>query len=67
MRGTPLILSAVAAVTVALAGRAADPPAKAERLALWNKNAPQGDGTFEAADAFITLLADLHERGGPQS
>lgn len=34
-----------------------DPPKKAEpeRLKLWNGNAPQGDGTFEKAEAFITV------------
>ena len=37
--------------------RADDPPKKTEpeRLKLWNGNAPQGDGTFEKADAFITV------------
>ena len=30
-------------------------PAKPERIALWNNRAPVGDGTFQEADAFITL------------
>ncbi len=30
-------------------------PAKPERIGLWSKKAPTGDGTFEGADAFITL------------
>jgi acetyl esterase/lipase len=36
---------------------AADPPKKAEpeRVKLWNMNAPQGDGTFEKAEAWITV------------
>jgi acetyl esterase/lipase len=45
-----LLLAAAAAL-------AADRPARAEpeRLKLWNGNAPQGDGTFEAADAVVTV------------
>ena len=36
---------------------AADPPARVEpeRLKLWDGHAPQGDGTFEKADAFVTV------------
>lgn len=36
---------------------AADPPKKAEseRLKLWNDRAPLGDGTFEKAEAWITV------------
>ncbi|QDU21780.1 alpha/beta hydrolase [Urbifossiella limnaea] len=55
MRGALLLFAAVALLTVGVASRAADPPAKAERIGLWNKHAPQGDGTFETADAFITV------------
>jgi acetyl esterase/lipase len=38
-------------------GQAADPPAKVEpeRLKLWNGHAPLGDGTFEQAEAWITV------------
>lgn len=32
-----------------------DKDAKPERIALWNKRAPIGDGTFQEADAWITL------------
>jgi acetyl esterase/lipase len=41
----------------ATAAPAADPPRKAEpeRLKLWDGHAPQGDGTFETADAFVTV------------
>src|SRR5947209_8303010 len=51
-------LAASAAVLLAAAAApAADPPAKPapERVGLWNRHAPQGDGTFEAADAFVTV------------
>src|SRR5205085_2717370 len=30
-------------------------PPKAERLGLWQKRAPTGDGTFEAAEAWLTV------------
>ena len=42
---------------VGTAAPAADPPARAEpeRLMLWDGHAPQGDGTFEKADAFVTV------------
>jgi acetyl esterase/lipase len=42
---------------IATAAPAAQPPAKAapERLKLWDGHAPQGDGTFETGDAFVTV------------
>jgi acetyl esterase/lipase len=43
------------ALFLATAAIAADPPPKPERTGLWNQRAPQGDGTFEKADAFITV------------
>src|SRR5947209_1569031 len=30
-------------------------PAKAERIGLWQKRAPTGDGTFEDAEAWLTV------------
>lgn len=44
-------------LALGVAGQAADGPAKAkpDRLGLWNQNAPQGDGTFEKAEAFVTV------------
>jgi acetyl esterase/lipase len=44
-------------LAAATAAPAADPPARAEpeRLKLWDGRAPQGDGTFEKADAIITV------------
>lgn len=53
----------VAATLLLAAPLAADPPAGAEpeRLKLWAGHAPQGDGTFEAADAFVTV----HRPGRP--
>ncbi|HEY1188249.1 MAG TPA: alpha/beta hydrolase [Gemmata sp.] len=52
-----LFLIACALVAGAAAVRAADPPKKAapERLKLWNMHAPNGDGTFEKAEAWITV------------
>jgi acetyl esterase/lipase len=43
----------------------AGPPAKAEpeRIGLWNRHAPQGDGTFEAADAFVTVHRPARANG----
>ncbi len=51
------LLLAASALFLAEAARAADPPKKAEpeRLKLWNQRAPQGDGTFEKAEAVITV------------
>ena len=48
---------AVTFLLAATAAPAADPPARAEpeRLKLWDGHAPQGDGTFEKADAFVTV------------
>ncbi len=56
MHATRLLFIAVS-FFVAGAIRADDPPKKAEpeRLKLWNNNAPQGDGTFEQAEAWITV------------
>ncbi len=56
MHGTRLLLATIAFLASG-AVRADDPPKKAEpeRLKLWNNNAPQGDGTFEKTDAFITV------------
>jgi acetyl esterase/lipase len=44
-------------LAAATAAPAADPPARIEpeRLKLWDGRAPQGDGTFETADAFVTV------------
>jgi acetyl esterase/lipase len=50
MRGAVLLYAIVVAGTVA-----AQPTAAPERLKLWDGKAPQGDGTFEAADAVITV------------
>src|SRR5206468_7566088 len=50
---------AVAATILLLAppAAAADPPAKAEpeRLGLWKQHAPLGNGTFEKAEAWVTV------------
>jgi acetyl esterase/lipase len=56
MRRTLLLLAPAVFMTAATV-RAADPPAKAEpeRLKLWDGNAPLGDGTFEKAEAWITV------------
>lgn len=55
MRGALFFFAAGVVFTVGGGGRAADPPAKAERVNLWGGKAPQGDGTFEAADAVVTV------------
>jgi len=55
MHAPRLLLLATSFLAVAVTSRAAGAPAKDERLGLWNKHAPQGDGTFEAADAFVTV------------
>lgn len=58
MRATRLLVAAVVCASSVAIGRTADePPKKAEpeRLKLWNGNAPQGDGTFEKADATVTV------------
>lgn len=57
MHGSRLLLVAISVFTVGVTVRAAAPTAKAapERLKLWNNNAPQGDGTFEKAEAWITV------------
>jgi acetyl esterase/lipase len=57
MRKTAL-LAAFLCITVSGGSLpAADGPAKAkpERQKLWDNNAPQGDGTFEKAEAWITV------------
>lgn len=57
MHGTRLLLAALTLFTAGAAVRADDPPKKLEpeRLKLWGGKAPQGDGTFEKAEAWITL------------
>ena len=57
MRGALLLYAVVVAGIVGVAGGGAEaqPKAGTERLKLWDGNAPQGDGTFEAADAVITV------------
>jgi acetyl esterase/lipase len=53
---TRLLLTAVALFTTGAAVRADEPKkAEPERLKLWDGKAPQGDGTFEKADAFVTV------------
>ncbi len=47
-----ITLSLVAAASLCLA---ADPDDKPDRLALWNGKAPNGDGTTDQADAFLTV------------
>lgn len=51
------LLMIITLLTAGTTVRADDPSKKAEpeRLKLWNGNAPQGDGTFEKADALITV------------
>ncbi|HEY1191985.1 MAG TPA: alpha/beta hydrolase [Gemmata sp.] len=57
MHGPRLLLTVIAFLTAGTTVRADDPPKKAEpeRLELWNGNAPQGDGTFEKAEAWVTV------------
>ncbi|QEL19775.1 alpha/beta hydrolase [Limnoglobus roseus] len=57
MLGTRLLLVAGCVFLGSSAVRAADPPKKVEgeRIKLWNMHAPQGDGTFETAEAWITV------------
>ncbi|MDB5310200.1 MAG: axeA [Gemmataceae bacterium] len=57
MHGTRLLLVAIWFFTAGAMVRAGDLPRRAEpeRLKLWNQNAPQGDGTFEKAEAWITV------------
>ena len=53
MRGALLLYTIVVAGAVGVAG--AQTKVAPERLKLWAGKAPQGDGTFEAADAVITV------------
>jgi acetyl esterase/lipase len=57
MLATRLLLVASFFLVGAVPLQAADPPNKAEpeRLKLWNMHAPIGDGTFEKAEAWITV------------
>jgi len=57
MRGTQLLLAVGTLFFAATTTRAADVPKKVEpeRLKLWNQRAPLGDGTFEKAEALITV------------
>ena len=57
MLGPRLILFAGYFLVGVVALPAADPPNKVEpeRLKLWNMRAPIGDGTFEKAEAWITV------------
>ena len=48
-------LIALALVSSASFCLAADPARKPERLALWNGKAPNGDGTTDKADAWLTV------------
>ena len=44
-----------ALVAITLPCLAADTPAKPDRVSLWTTQAPVGDGTFDTANAFITV------------
>jgi acetyl esterase/lipase len=57
MRGALLLYAIVVAGLVGVAGGGAEAQPKdgPGRLKLWAGKAPQGDGTFEAADAVITV------------
>src|SRR5205823_1390040 len=57
MLATRLLLVATSFLVGAVPLPAADPPRKVEpeRLKLWNLRAPIGDGTFEKAEAWITV------------
>ena len=57
MHGTRPLLAVLTLFAAGVPVRADDPPKKTEpeRLKLWNGNAPQGDGTFEKAEAWITV------------
>lgn len=65
MRATPLLLVGLGLLVVGSTVRAVDPPAKVEpeRLKLWNMHAPLGDGTFEKADALITVHKPANANG----
>lgn len=57
MLATRLLFVACALLVGVSAVRAADPPKKVEpeRLKLWDMRAPNGDGTFEKAEMWITV------------
>ncbi len=57
MLATRLLTLASCCFLCVSATQAADPPKKAEpeRLKLWNMRAPNGDGTFEKAETWITV------------
>ncbi|MFO0821816.1 MAG: alpha/beta hydrolase [Gemmataceae bacterium] len=57
MHKTALLAALLSITTSGNSLLAADAPVKAkpERLKLWDSNAPQGDGTFEKAEAWITV------------
>jgi acetyl esterase/lipase len=57
MPATRLLLLAASILAAPAVSQAADPPKKAEpeRLGLWTDNAPQGDGTSEKAEAWVSV------------
>jgi acetyl esterase/lipase len=58
-----LISLAVIASLSTLAGSAPDTLPKPERISLWSNHAPVGDGTFQSADAAITVHRAANPNG----
>jgi acetyl esterase/lipase len=59
------LLLAVSSFLAGTVARADDPPkpGEAERLKLWNLHAPNGDGSFEKAEAWITVHKPKNPNG----